>query len=352
MKPYWQLLRQNQFRINATRWPMTVLSAGCSVVNSTLGGLQHLIHGNRINETRLNGPPIFIVGHWRSGTTLMHELLSLDSKLAFPSTYDAFVPEHSLVSRKFFMPIMNLLMPAKRPMDNMSMGAASPQEDDFALLSLNSPTPYRKIAFPLGRHNEQLKLDPENLSSAELEMIKRHLAYFYNVLTLQYEKQLVVKSPPHTGRIKMLADLFPGAKFVHMSRHPHKLVPSTKKLWQLLYYLQAFQVLKNGEDEIIDYIFECKDLMYRAYFRDREMVDADQLIEIRFEDLVANPLQVIERVYRQLSIDGYDELAPHVKAYFDRKSDHQTSRYPDDENLNDRINTHWQEYMSAFGYEA
>lgn len=348
---YWHLLSENEFKIHPTRWPMTALSAGCAVVNSTLSGVQSLAFNKKIKATELVAPPIFVIGHWRSGTTLLHELMSLDPKLAFPTTYDAFVPGHSVISRWMFMPFMKLLMPSKRPMDNMSFSASSPQEDDFALLSLNAPTPYRKIAFPNGALQDQWKLDPKNLSAGEIEEIKIQLSYFYKTLTVQYGKRLVVKSPPHTGRIKLLAEMFPGAKFVHIARHPHKLVPSTCRLWRSLYHLQAFQVTNLDDDQLIDYVCECKALMYNAYFRDRNCLSDGQLIEVRFEDFIANPVAGLKQVYQHLEIDGLEDILPLAKAYLQKRSGHKTAPYPQDNALNSRIDREWKQYMDAFGYD-
>eukprot|EP01043_Picozoa_sp_COSAG02_P105265 COSAG02_NODE_41266_length_396_cov_0.952862_1_plen_92_part_01 len=88
----------------------------------------------------------------------MHELMSMDSRLAFPTNFDAFIPNHFLASRFFFYPFLKLLMPRQRPMDNMSMGVGSPQEDDFALCAYGAPTPYRRIAFPNQPSREHLNL--------------------------------------------------------------------------------------------------------------------------------------------------------------------------------------------------
>jgi hypothetical protein len=349
MGVYWQLLSENRFRIHPTRWPMTVLCGACSVANSAWAGMQHLTCDRKIEETELVQPPIFVIGHWRSGTTLMHELMALDPNLAFPTNYDAFVPSHSIVSHSTLLPLFRLLMPRKRPMDNMAVGALSPQEDDFALLSLNAPTPYRKIAFPAGSSQDQRKLDPANMTAAEVEDIRSQLTYFYKVLTIEYGKRLVLKSPPHTGRIRLLAEWFPGAKFVHLSRHPHKLALSTCRLWKSLYHLQAFQVVKMSDEQMLDYVCECKDLMYQPYFH-RGKMSAEQLIEVRFEDFIADPVAGLSAVYQQLQLDGFDALRPRLEASLHQRSGHQTAAYPADETFNARIDQGWADYAEAFGY--
>ena len=121
---YFGLLNENKFRIHPTRIPMATLITGCAAFNSTLAVLQSQLFRKRIESARLKGPPVFIIGHWRSGTTLMHELISMDPRYEFPSNFEAFLPHHFLVSRSILQPLIKLLMPSKRPMDNMSMNVS------------------------------------------------------------------------------------------------------------------------------------------------------------------------------------------------------------------------------------
>ncbi len=325
--------------------------ACCSVVNSTLAGIQNLAYGHQIETTQLPAAPIFVVGHWRSGTTLMHELLSLDPRLAFPNNFDAFTPNHFLISRTLLYPLVKILMPARRPMDNMSMGIASPQEDDFALCGYGAPTPYRRVAFPNRPSRDHMLLDLSNADADQLLELKHAMQKFLKTLTVRYQSQLVLKSPPHTGRIEELAEWFPGAKFVHISRHPYKLVPSTMRLWQTIDKLQAFQVPNYDDAMLKNYIFECQDLMYSAYFEQKPNIPPDQLTEIRFEDLVADPVAQMNQVYDQLGLGEFDQVQPAIERYFEHKKDHQTNPFELEESLKLEIDTHWHGYMAAFGYD-
>ncbi len=348
---YYSLLRENRFQIHPARYPMAGMVAGCSVINSLLGAAQSVTHGRKIKNAKLVGPPIFVIGHWRSGTTLMHELLALDPRFSFPSNFDAFIPHHFLLSRYFLYPLVKLLMPGRRPMDNMSMGIASPQEDDFALCSSGAPTPYRRIAFPNRPNRDHLLLNIDNANPEQLADLKSGLQEFLKTLTVRYQSQLVLKSPPHTGRIAKLAEWFPNAKFIHLARHPYKLVPSTIRLWRTLDQLQGFQIPGYDEAWLKNYIFECQELMYSAYARQRSEIPANQLIEVKFEELVASPIEELGRVYQQLELGQFDQLEPKVAEYFLKKKDHKTNQLELDERLRTEIDSHWRGYMDAFGYE-
>jgi hypothetical protein len=352
MGHYFQLLRENRFQIHPSKYPMTALVGGCSAFNSALGAIQSLTMGKRVNETRIEHPPIFIIGHWRSGTTLMHELLALDDQFAYPTNFDAFVPNHFLISRHFVYPVVSLLMPKKRPMDDMAMGAATPQEDDFALCAYGAPTPYRRIAFPnrTNRYHLQLNL---SLSDANERMeLQKALEHFLKSLTIRYSsKQLVLKSPPHTGRLKQLAQWFPQAKFVHMARDPLKVVPSTMRLWKLLDSLQGFQVPKYDDSWLKNHIFECQDLMYQAYFAQRAEIPKNQLVEVNFESLVESPVDVMKTVYEQLELDGFDSAETKVNDYFAKRKAHKTNPSTIDDSMAEDIKHHWREYIEEFGYD-
>ena len=348
---YYRLLKENRFRVHPFRYPMMGLVGGCSVVNSVLNRCQSLAFEKRIAQAELDQPPIFIVGHWRSGTTLMHELMSLDPAAAFPSNFEAFVPRHFLLSHPFFFPLVNLLLPKKRPMDSMVISASSPQEDDFALISDGAATPYRRIAFPNNdqKHLEQLHFDL--VDDDAQASVQETLDHFLRSLTIRYpDKRLVLKSPPHTGRIKQLAEWFPGAKFVHMARHPHKLVSSTMRLWKSLDETQAFQLPRYDDDWLKDFVFECQRLMYQSYFGHRDVLPPEQLVEVKFEDLVKDPHGTMGNVYQQLNLEGVENLRPPMESYFDLRKGHKTNSVQLDTDLVAEIDAHWKPYADAFGY--
>ena len=345
-----QLLHENRFQIHPSKYPMTVLVSGCSVANSLLSGVQHLVFGRKIEQTKLTAPPVFVIGHWRSGTTLMHELLALDERMSFPSNFDAFIPHHFLVSRFLLYPLIKVLLPTRRPMDNMSVGVASPQEDDFALCAYGAPTPYRRIAFPNRPNRDHMLLDISNANDKELADLRSTMQQFLKTLSLRYNQQLVLKSPPHTGRISQLIKWFPDAKFIHLSRHPYKLVPSTMRLWRTLDSLQGFQLPRYDDATLKNYIFECKNLMYSAYLQQRSQIPTSQLVEVSFEQLTSQPEQEMSRVYQQLNLKNFDEVQPQIKQYFQKRKDHKTNPFQLEESLRTEIDASWRDYMDAFGY--
>ena len=97
------------------------------------------------------------------------------------------------------------------------------------------------------------------------------------------------KSPPHTGRVKVLLEMFPDAKFVHIVRDPLVIFPSTVHLWKTLYSSQGMQ--KPTFDGLEEYVLANLTRMYERFETDRELIPAENFCEIRYEDLVADPVR-------------------------------------------------------------
>ncbi len=349
---WFRLLASGGFRIHPMRYGMTFMVSGCSLFNSVAAAWQNLALRRRILATELVQPPVFIVGHWRSGTTLMHELFSLDDGWASPDNYDAFVPHHALATGWIFKGFVNSLLPRQRPMDSMELRAGAPQEDDFALVSLGAPTPYHDIAFCRDRHHPSPLLALDQAGADVQEQTRVALDFFFRMLTRMYGTRLVLKSPPHTGRVALLAQWFPGAKFVHMARNPLAIVPSTMKLWRALDETQGLQRPRYDDRQLLEYINAAYELMYGAWFRQRSAVPAGQICEVRFENLVEKPRQTIEQVFKMLQLDPSERFLTAVQTYFDQRTHHRTGNATEDPSLSHAIGTVWSRYRTHFGYSS
>src|SRR5690606_8210168 len=173
-----RLCARHRFRIHPLRWPMAALITPCAMFNSVAGAIQHARFGSKIADTKIEQPPLFIIGHWRSGTTLLHELMVLDERYAYPTTYECMAPHHYLLTEWFFSYYCGWLMPEQRPMDNMAAGWKHPQEDEFALLNMGVPSVYERIAFPNHPPPHVNFLDMQDIPTEELERWSQALRHF------------------------------------------------------------------------------------------------------------------------------------------------------------------------------
>ncbi len=318
-----------------------------SLVNTAMQAMQRVLLDRRVARTKLIGAPVFIVGHWRSGTTLLHELMVLDEQFTSPSTYQCFAPNHFLVSH-WWVSRLRFLLPSVRPMDNMLMGWSRPQEDEFALCNMGVKSPYLQLAFPRDRKEYAEYLDLSAMSAAELDHWKRTLHRFLQCVTYRTPKRIVLKSPPHLSRVRTLLEMFPDARFVHIVRDPLDVFSSTLKLWNTLYQSQSFQ--KPPADGYEEFIFDCFQRMYTQFEQDRELLSSRQLCEVRYEDLVRDPLGQMQTVYDQIELGDFSHVSPKVAAYFDASRDYRTNRHKLDAALRERVMRRWGPHMQRYGY--
>jgi omega-hydroxy-beta-dihydromenaquinone-9 sulfotransferase len=345
-----KLLKLGCYRIHPLRVCMAGLITFFSAGNSICALCQRLIYGRRIAGTEITQPPIFIIGHWRSGTTYLHELMVCDDRLAYPTYYECFEPNHFLVTGWFAPILLWPLLPRKRPMDNMATGWSRPQEDEFALVAMGAPTPYYRMAYPNEPPPYDEFLDMDGCSEADLSRWRRDMKRFVQMLTMKKKgKRLVMKSPPHTGRIEELATLFPGAKFIHIVRDPYTIFPSTRRLWVSLDWAQGLQ--HPHYRDLDEYVFSAFERMYRGFNRQCGSIPANQLCELKYEDLVRDPLGELRRIYQQLELGDFDTVSPKMEAHVGSQKDYKTNRHELEPELRSEIRHRWTDYFERYGYE-
>ena len=342
-----KLALRNRLHIHPLRWPLALTTSIATGAGSLLAPVQSLLFGRRIARTELRGAPIFIIGHWRSGTTLLHELLVLDERHGFPTTIECFAPTHCLLTGGLIRRL-KFLLPARRPMDNMPAGWQRPMEDEFALCNLGLPSPYLTMAFPNHPPTDTDYLDFEGLDARDIRRWKEGFLQFLRLVTYRSRKRIVLKSPPHTGRVRVLMEMFPDARFVHIVRNPYSMFPSTIKLWKSLYKFQAFQLATC--EHLEEYVLECFERMYARFEIDRDLLGPDRLFEIRYEDLVSSPVESLRALYEQLELGDFEPLAVKVAEYFRANRDYQTNRLELEPRLKAEIDRRWGPYLHRHGY--
>ncbi len=346
-----RLVAANSARIHPTRLGLALTVTGMSLFNSIGRRCQDLLWKRTIEATPLVDDPLFILGHWRSGTTYLHELLSCDPQFASPTTFQCFGANHFLLTQRWFPKMLWFLMPKQRPMDNVRTGWDSPQEDEFAICSLGAPSPYLRMAFPNSPNENHLPyLDLEGLPAEQVQQWSNALVYFLRALTLATGRRLVLKSPTHTARLGKLRELFPRARFLHIVRDPRSVVPSTIRLWQVLDTAQALQ--RPHHLNLESGVHQAYRRMYGAFERDRIGVPEDQLMDVRYEDLVADPVGTLRQAYQQLELGEFTNVEPALQQHLAQAGRYQTNRYSLREQEENRILAEWSDYARRYGYAS
>jgi len=345
-----RLLCRNGCAVHPAYWYIAVIDTITSLFHQVLRGLQYLWFGDKIDRTPIRHAPLFIIGHWRTGTTLLHELLILDEQHTSPNNYQCLMPHHFLLTEGVLKRLLGFLMPAQRPMDNMPLGWDRPQEDEFALCLLGQPSPYATIAFPNHPPQDQLAFDVEQLPRRQRQGWKEAFLRFLRHLSCKDSRRLILKSPTHSCRIKLLLELFPDARFVHIVRDPYVVYSSTMNLWQSLYETQGLQ--KPTFAGLEDHVFNTFNHLYERIDQGKNLVPAGRFHEMHYEDLIQNPVAEMRRLYEGLQLEGFESVLPRIQKYLVDNAAYQTNRYkPLDPVLQTEITRRWGTVIRQYGYE-
>ncbi|HEY1933167.1 MAG TPA: sulfotransferase [Acetobacteraceae bacterium] len=331
-------------------WPRALLLTAMSLLLQPLRYAELVLFGRQIRHTQISEPPIFIIGHWRSGTTHLHNLFSQDRSLGWVSMYQAIAPDCSLIGGTWLQRLLAWMLPLHRPMDNMVWPIDSPQEEEVALGKTTAYSFYAQFMFPrqagaFFRRHVLLENAPPRIA-AELEARYRRVL---QVATIHARgRRLVLKNPINTARLHMLVGMFPDAKFIHIHRSPYEVYASTRNLHQRITAFTTLQTLdmQHGDDTV----FELYDGMMRRFFADRPFISPDNLAEVRFADLEQDPLGEMRRLYRELALPGFEAAEPALRRYIDSQAAYRKNRFALSDAEQDRINEHWAFAFEALGY--
>ena len=333
-----RLLSKNRFAISLSKLPLVLLITLVSLFNTCLRWLQTIWFGSAVRKIVVPNDPIFIIGHWRTGTTMLHELLALDSNNRCPSTYECLSPNHFLLSERLVSRLAWWILPRTRPFDNMKMSFDRPQEDEAALCLRGQPSPFLSVAFPDRPPLDQKYISLEDLTPRQLSAWKSELLSFLRVLLFKKPGRLVLKSPQHTFRLPVLNAMFPQAKFIYLQRDPYAVYPSTVHFWKTMYKTYGLQDF--DEKAIGEQVLSTFEQMQTRLEATRQQIDPNRFYELNYEDLVENPPQQIKGLYDFLDFD-YEPVRPAVEKYAKRSQQYRTNEYELDATTRNAITQRW-----------
>jgi len=305
---------------------------------------------NRIKKYRLKKPPIFIVGHWRSGTTHLHNLLCKDPANGFSTTYQAVFP-NNLKSKWIFKTFMKLNMPEKRPSDNVKLSTNFPQEEEFALSNMTPSSFYHFFYFP--SMNDQLYkkyIQFKGISTREKNQFKNKYHELLVKVALNIRKdQLVMKNPVNTGRIKLILEMYPDAKFIHIYRNPIITYLSTFRFFKSL--LPVTSLEKYDDKYITKTIIKNYKCLMNDFFETKNLVPKGNLYEFKFEDFDQGNLVYLKYIYEKLNLDTWDNAEPYFKKYIQAQNHYKKNIYKITRPELDLLQKEWGFAMKKLNYE-
>lgn len=346
-----RLLRDNRFDVSPRRLIRAIAITVQSAQNSVMRCIENRRFGQLVREADVL-PPLFILGHWRSGTTHLHNLLAVDERFAFPNNYQAFFPHAFLSMESVQSPFMQRFLPARRPMDNIEWTMRSPQEDEFALCTLTFLSPYTGWFFPRRRDHYDRYLTFRGVCDQEVAQWQSALVSYLKRLSWKYKRPLLLKSPPHTGRIRRLLEIFPRARFVHVHRDPYTVFSSTRKMLVVNFAMHCLQGPPVADD-LDDWIIRQYRAMHEAFFEERGLIPPGQFYEVCFEDLEADPVGQVQRLYEALDLPAFSVTRPALEHYVNGLRGYRKNEFPElPAALRQRIADAWRVCFEQWGYPS
>lgn len=305
-------------------------------------------YGDAIQACQLRKDPVFILGHWRSGTTLLENILCQDPQFAYLTVIQSLYPHSFITKGAHYSANFGI---SKRYMDNVKLTADAPSEEEVALAVLAKGSFWHGYYFPSQMDTQFEKYVLFNgISSSELDAWKADYLTLIKKLTyVNQGKQLILKNPPNTARIEVLLSLFPNAKFVHIHRNPYEVFASRIKQYDSAVVKKALQSITKSE-------WETKTLKYYrglmdAHLRQREQIPEKNYLELSFDHLKERPLEVLKSLYETLDIPGFEVASLHFEAYVSSLKNYEQNQYDFDSQLINTVNEQWGDYFKLLGYK-
>lgn len=320
-----RLLRENHFAVDPVYWHRAVFITLASLMNSVSRRKEKRLFDAAVAPVTVP-PPLFVIGHWRTGTTHLHNLLAQDSdQFAYANTYQVVNPHTFLGTEEVNARRFAWLVPPKRPMDNMAMSFQTPQEDEFAPCLMSLRSLYLGISFARREEHYARYLTFRDASREDVEAWKAGLVWFLKKLTFKYHRPLVLKSPPHTARIRLLLEMFPDARFVHIHRNPYTVFQSFRHYFDTAMWHTYLQ--RPDLPGIDDRIIHRYNVLYDAFFAERSLIPRGRFHDVSFEQLERNPMGEMQRLYDTLNLAGFETFRPTLRRYVDSLADYRKNEF-------------------------
>ena len=246
--------------------------------------------------------PLFIVGNWRTGSTMLYRTIARDEdNIACFTFLDAFLPAISMkrawgVLQRLDARLGGLGARIGTKVDDLflseysrihPMGFMMPEEDEHALLvDLCSASMFE--LFPMVKRFRRLFFVDQEMPRIQREFVMQryHKLVKRQLYHLGPHKRFISKNPLFTHKIQSLARHFPDAKFVHLVRNPVNTVVSTASLFHFVWHETG--ALPPGQQDM-DTVLEFCHTGYQHAARCGAEIDVGRWVDVRFDDLVAKP---------------------------------------------------------------
>ncbi len=312
--------------------------------------------------------PVFVLGHARSGTTLLHRLLSRDSgRFSSFLYYEMFFP--SILEKRTIRALARLdrrflggaLARRVRAWEDRryalvrkvhEMGLTQPEEDDTVL--------YGSCAsgFWISRVPYAEAVDFYHVDELPPRRRRRLMAFYRDCVRRQLylngdDKIHLSKNPVFAGRVEALIETFPDARFVVPVRNPHETIPSLLALLR-----GGWRRLPFDPERTRRSLQLMAEQSFHTYRHPAEVLarhPGTRHATVDYRDLVADPAATVEQVYRELELPMTPEYRETLLAEGKRSRQHTSGHRYSLEKFGleaDAIRTRLADLFERYGWDA
>lgn len=271
-------------------------------------------------EARPIEAPIVVSGSPRAGTSIMHELLAQDPAHRAPMAWEywspAPPPDPSTAETDPRIPLAGRdvrLSAALAPsFDGMhEQGARIPREDSSAM-GLDLRTDVIGAHYPVESYRKYLAADDMRTAYAWHRRVLQILQHRFEPRTW------VVKWPGHVNHIPVMLETYPDARLVVCHRDPLAMLSSVTSLTATLRWAHANTVdfAAIAREQADTFGAQCDHLLEA---RRGGAIDESRVVDVRFEDFVADQAGTVRAVYEHLELDFGPDVVGRVEAHLAAK---------------------------------
>ena len=246
-------------------------------------------------------PPVFIVGHPRSGTTHLHNLMAASGAFATVPPVLAGMPWEGRGLGRIMRPFVNMYLPETRLIDQVRLGPDAPTEDEVALANMCALSYFHAFYFPADLARTYARgLLFEGATDAEVAGRERALRRYVRTMARRGRGPLLLKNPAYTAQVGWLGRLFPEARVIHIHRDPFEVFASARRSVRTVLRELALQA---WDDAAVDEaILAAYPPMIARLRRDARAMREDRFAQVSFEALLADPTGELAAIWAVLDL--------------------------------------------------
>jgi omega-hydroxy-beta-dihydromenaquinone-9 sulfotransferase len=346
--PLIRMIRRNPVSLRPKYLCRMLFLAQSAFWSSLFSRLEALRYGRILAGQPVPGDPIFIIGHWRTGSTFLHQLMSQDPSMTSPTLFQVAEPDSFLTAFHYYKPIFKSFVSRHRPMDMVRLGMNEPQEDEYAIYRMTRYSPLEKLVFPERKGYFLTGVNAFLPEGNDLTDWEEKVSWFFRKVHFQTGKRIVSKNPFNSLRIPTLLKLFPGAQFIHIVRNPLDSVPSTINMWTIVQKQNCLN--RNIHKPEVSEVCDVMNYMMRHISEQSGNVPEGRFCELRYEDLESDPAGMLKTLYNKLDIPFTKEFEENIRKFLIEVSGYKKNTFTLTDNEKETIRDKMKEFMARYCY--